>query len=104
MRAFVEWATRHTWGWLLWLNRRPWMRIARKRAAGKAGKPEFEKAQANIMAQEKFARRHGRAILRVIFWILVISVTFQVLTWLTLFAMGQGWFRLPQREEILPSN
>ncbi|MBX3096676.1 MAG: hypothetical protein KF812_07425 [Fimbriimonadaceae bacterium] len=102
MRSFVEWATRRTWGWLLWLNRRPWMRIARRRAAGLEGRPGYERARANILAQERFARRHGRSILRVLFWILVVSITFQLLTWLMVFAMNQGWFRLPQRDEILP--
>jgi len=103
MRAFVEWATHHTWGGLLWLNRRPWMRIARKRAAGYKGRPGYEKARARIMAQERFALKHGRNVIRAVFWLLLISFAFQAATWAILQADQRGWLPLPRPgESTLP--
>lgn len=100
MRAFVEWATRLTWGGLLWLNRRPWMRIARKRAAGYEGRPGYEKARARIMAQERFALKHGRTIIRAVYWLLLVSFAFQAVIWAILQADQRGWLPLPQTDEL----
>ncbi len=81
---------RWLWGHMLWLMRRPWMKDLQRRSTKMFGIKFAAKAQASLVSQNRFARKHGLGILRasIVLFLASIAITFTFFFALYLYDIG----------------
>ncbi len=93
MNPIVDPVARWIWASMLWFLRRPQIKAWRMRLIT-GGRKEASKER--FIAQERFARRHGLRLIRMVLTVFLISVMATVLYMFGLRAVNEGWLKLPE--------
>ena len=90
VNAIATWMARQTWRGMLWLMRRRWMRGLQKGSMNLIPAARRERARQSLVGQNRFARRHGVALLTFMFKLLLASVIFTFAYFLALWFLATG--------------
>lgn len=91
MIAIADWLARRLWYAMLWLMRRPWMRRLQRRSFSLFGEERRALAYAKHKRQERFARRYGLPLVRLVILVFLLSMTFTLVYRAVLYAYEQDW-------------
>lgn len=78
MRALADWLGDRAWAQMIWLMRRRWMRRLQEASVRWLPEKRQARARANIVRQNRLARRHGRRLMSFVVLLLMWSVTLTV--------------------------
>ncbi len=81
---------------MLWVMRRPRVRRLQRASISWVPLASRERARQSYLKQERWARRHGLWMLRLVIQMFLLSLSLTLLFMLGLEAFNQGWIPLPK--------
>lgn len=97
MSAIANWLARHTWYWMLYFMRRPWMKRLQHRWLRPVEGERYMRFPDKFIRQNRFARRFGLPLLTLTINLFLASVAITGAYFLAIYMMEGGYFNPPQR-------
>jgi len=101
MSAIANWLARHTWYWMLYGMRRPWIkRLQHRWLRSYPGEP-YKRFPPGFVKQNRFARKVGLHLLTFTINLFLVSVVLTFFYEGATYMLESGMFQPPERAHIV---